>query len=147
MKLGKTHIVRLLITTLLIIKSNFLLSQTTFSETIDFNGNQESAYAILLYDDHIYSIGNGLMIEEGYRNGLFFCKTDMQGNVVWRRTFIDDSATLATGINAIVDKNGIIYIAGRRTTDLLDETNTFLCSIDPSNGDTLKFYEFKILSF
>lgn len=142
MNLRKKHIVRLLISTLLFIKSNVLLSQTTFSETIDFNGNQESAYATILYGNYIYSIGDGIMIEDGYKKGLFFCKTDLQGNVVWRRTFIDESATFNSGLNAIVNKSGIIYITGGRIIESLEETNAFLCSIDPSNGDTLKFYEF-----
>jgi len=146
-KLRKKHIVRLIITTLLFIKSNVLLSQTTFSETIDFNGNQESAYATIQYDNYIYLMGNGLLVDDGYKKGLFFCKTDLLGNVVWRRTFVDDSSTLSCGFNALVDQSGIIYITGGRTNESLDETNAFLCSLDPFTGDTLRFHEFNIPGF
>ena len=134
MNLRKKHIVRLLISALLFIKLNVLLSQTTFSETIDFNGNQESAYTTIQYDNYIYLMGNGLLVDDGYKKGLFFCKTDLLGNVVWHRTFVDDSSTLSSGFNALVDQSGIIYITGGCTNETLGETNAFLCSIDAFNS-------------
>lgn len=144
MKLRKKHIVRLLISTLLFIKSNVLLSQTTFSETIDFNGNPESAYATILFDNYIYLMGNELLVDDGYKKGLFFCKTDLLGNVVWRRTFVDDSTSLSLGLNAITDKSGNIYVTGGRIIESLVETNVFLCVFEPSTGDTIKFFDFDV---
>ena len=118
------------------------MSQTTFSKTIDFSGNQETAEAVIINENNIFLIGNGLEIDNNYLIGLFFSKTDFQGNVIWRRTFTKDSTSLFSGFNAITDNQGIIYITGAHVIEPYEEVNAFLCSIDPISGDTLLFKEF-----
>jgi len=142
--LRKCDIVKIFIIALFIIKCNVLCSQATFTKTIDFNANQETAEAIIVTNDNIFLIGSGLDIEAGFLVSLLICKTDLYGNVVWRRTFSNDSTSLYSGLNAITDKNGIIYITGFHLIEPFEETNAFLCAIDPSVGDTLLYKEFEI---
>lgn len=127
---------------LFMLKVDALFCQTTFSKTIDFNGNQESAYAISVSEDYLYLIGNGLVVDDGYIKGIFICKTDLNGNVIWRRTFISDSSSLSSGSNSITDKNGNIYITGGKIIEPNEESNVFFCSFDPLTGDTIRFSEF-----
>ncbi len=137
------YLKHLYILPLIISNVNVLLSQTSFSQIIDFNGNQESAYAICVSEHNYYLIGNGLVVDDDYAKGIFICKTDLVGNVIWRKTFIDDSSSLSSGSNAISDINGNIYITGGKIIEPNEETNVFVCVFDPITGDTTKFIEFE----
>lgn len=117
-------------------------AQNTFNTTIDFDSNYEAASSIFIDSNYFYIIGSGYVVDNNYWVGLFFCKTDFQGNVLWRKTYTAGATSLYPSYNAISTKNGLIYIAGTHVIETFGERNVFLCGIDPLTGDTTKYLEF-----
>ncbi len=116
-------------------------TQITFNKTIDINLGYDNAGIVKEDESGYLFIGNGWDFDFGGYTSLKLCKTDLEGNELWQKTFGEEGLGYDASHNYVNCGNTYIYFTGT-ISYVNNEANITLIKLDSENGDTLFVKEF-----
>ena len=113
-----------------------LNGQSTFNKTIDTDNGADWGVSLLIEDDSIILLGTSDKLVNGfYRDGIFFRKLDISGNIQNEKFYADSCVVYSVGSPGNISNYGVYYLANGSYQNC--DTN-FTADVG-SNGIAYKF--------